>query len=196
MKVIYIILILLNCSCESGSKTRLENKIEKKAVVTGSVLTELRFNKGKEHVVVKNDILKTHFNFKNLKELKCETKFLYNDFENENYFIREYEVKIDDTLLITILQRQTSGQTYDYVYLIKNGSFNIINLYGEMFTQESSLSFDFDTVNAYRISKDTILLQDQPSTWCGLANQMDFFQIVDLKNKEITQFVDYDTIVK
>lgn len=196
MKIAYFIFILLICSCESGQKKESKNETGNKSDISGNLMTELKFRKSKESEIVRNDTLKTHFNFKNLKELKCETKFLDNDYENEKYFIREYEIKISDTLLINILQRQSKGQTYDYVYLIKNRNFNTTNLYGEMFSRKSNLFFDFETVKAYRISKDKLLLQDQPSTWCGLANQMDFFQIVDLKNMEITQFVDYDTIVK
>ena len=196
MKVAILIFILLICSCESGQKTKSKIETEKISKVSGNLNTELKFRNAKESGIVRNDTLKTHFNFKNLKELKCQTKFLDKDYENEKHFIREYEIKISDTLLINILQRQSKGQTFDYVYLIKNRNFNITNLYGEMFSRKSNLFFDFETVKAYRISRDKLLLQDQPSTWCGLANQMDFFQIVDLKNMEITQFVDFDTIVK
>jgi hypothetical protein len=129
--------------------------------------------------------------------LQCKTKFLSeNDFENEESFIREYEIKISDTLLINVLRKQKKGNLYDYVYLYKGKNFNVINYYGEMFTRKSELYFDFESRKAYKISNNKLLLREQPSTWCGLANQMDFFQIVDLKNMEIAQFVDYDTIVK
>lgn len=65
-----------------------------------------------------------------------------------------------------------------------------------MFSRKANFFFDFESRKAYKISIDKLLLREQPSTWCGLANQMDFFQIVDLKNMEISQFTDYDTIIK
>lgn len=196
MKIAYFIFTLLIGSCESGQKAESKNETEKNPQVHGNLMTELKFRNAKEGEIVKHDTLTTHFNYKNLTVLKCETSFLENDYENEDYFIREYEIKISDTLRINSLQRQNKEGIYEYVYLINNDNFSITNLYGEMFSRKSNLYFDFETIKAYQISKDKILLQDQPSTWCGLANQMDFFQIVDLKNRVIIQFVDYDTIVK
>ncbi|HLA55554.1 MAG TPA: hypothetical protein VK623_05620 [Flavobacterium sp.] len=196
MKTIYFFLIVFICSCQKGQVTESKNKTEKSSKESGSLRTELKFRKAKQNEIIRNDTLKSHYNFKNLKELKCETKFLANDYENEKYFIREYEIKISDTLLINVLQKQSKGEVVDYVYLYKEKNFNITNYYGRMFSRKADFFFDFETKKAHLISKDKLLLQDQPSTWCGLANQMDFFQIVDLKNMEIAQFVDYDTIVK
>ena len=195
MKIICLLMLISFFSCKNGETVKSEEKkpIEKS---TKNKLTEIKFRNAKNTEIVRNDTLLNHFNFKNLKELKCETKFLDKDYEDENYFIREYEIKISDTLLISALERQGKSKTIDYVYLYNGKTFNIRNYYGRMFYRESNLFFHFDTRQAYRISKNKLLLREQPATWCGKANQMDFFQIVDLMKMEITQFVDYDTIVK
>jgi hypothetical protein len=160
------------------------------------VQTEIRFRTAKNNEIITNDTLDKPFHLETLKELKCETKFMNNDYENEEYFIREYEIKISDTLIIIGLQKQGKRNKLEYIYFYKGRNFNIRNYYSEMFSRKSELFFDFETRKAYKISNNKILLREQPSTWCGLANQMDFFQIVDLEKMEIAQFVDYDTIVK
>ncbi|MCF6129083.1 hypothetical protein L1S35_05310 [Flavobacterium sp. AS60] len=197
MKIYYFLLFVLIASCQKGQSPELNKEKNLEVNVSGNAKTELRFRNAKQNETVKDDSLTTHFKFDKLKELQCKTKFLSeNDFENEESFIREYEIKISDTLLINVLREQRKGNVYDYVYFYKGKNFNVINYYGKMFSRKSELYFDFESRQAYKISNDKLLLREQPSTWCGLANQMDFFQIVDLKNMEISQFVDYDTIVK
>jgi hypothetical protein len=197
MKISQFLLFVLIASCQKGKSPELNKEMNLEVNVSGNIKTEIRFRNAKQNETVKDDSLTIPFRFNKLKELQCKTKFLSeNDFENEESFIREYEIKISDTLLINVLRKQKKGNLYDYVYLYKGKNFNVINYYGEMFTRKSELYFDFESRKAYKITNNKLLLREQPSTWCGLANQMDFFQIVDLKNMEIAQFVDYDTIVK
>jgi hypothetical protein len=197
MKIYYLLVFILITSCQKGKAPELNTEKNSQVNESGNAKTQLRFRNAKQNEVVKDDSLLAHFSFTNLKELPCETKFLAeNDYENEKVFIREYEIKIADTLLLTVLKKQSKGNVYDYVYLYQGKNFTVINYFGEMFSKKSELNFDFESRKAYKISKDKLLLREQPSTWSGLANQFDFFQVVDLKNMELSQFVDYDTIVK
>jgi hypothetical protein len=191
------ILLVLIASCQKGKVAEL-NKEKKLAVkVSGNAQTELRFRQAKQNEIVREDTLLSHFSFDKLKQLPCDAKFLSeNDFESKECFIREYEIKISDTILINVLKKEGKGNVCDYVYFYNGKHFNIINYFGEMFSRKSDLNFDFESRKAYRISKNKLMLREQPSTWCGLANQFDFFQVVDLKKLEIAQFADYDTIVK
>jgi hypothetical protein len=196
MKTVYLLLFVIAISCQKRHDIEDNKNADLNPKVTENVQTEIRFRTAKNNEIIRNDTLIKHFNFESLEELKCETKFLNKDYENEEYFIREYEIKICDTLFISALQKQSKKNKFEYVYFYKGKNFNITNYYGEMFSRKSELFFDFETRKAYKISNNKILLREQPSTWCGLANQMDFFQIVDLEKMEIAQFVDYDTIIK
>jgi hypothetical protein len=132
-----------------------------------------------------------------MKPIDCKIKFIVkNDFNNEkeNYFIREYEITFLDTLKINILQKQ--NKLPEYIYLYKNKSFKIKYYYGEMYGSNSSIFFSFTNRQCYKISSTKFLMREQPSTWCGLANQFDFFQIFDLQKMEIIQFVDKDEKLK
>jgi len=197
MKFYYLSLVVLIWSCQKVQAPDLNTEDHLNSKVFGNSKTEIRFRNAKQNEMVKKDTLSTHFSYEKLKELKCQTRFLAeNDYENEEYFIREYEIKIVDTLLLNVLQKQSKSNVCDYVYFYKDKHFNVKNYYGGMFSRKANFFFDFENRKAYKISDDKLLLREQPSTWCGLANQMDFFQIVDLKNMEISQFTDYDTIVK
>jgi hypothetical protein len=197
MKINYFLVFALFASCQKEQAPHLNKEKNLEVNVSGNAKTEIRFRNTKQNEIVRDDSLLTHFSFTNLRELPCKTTFLAeNDFENENTFIREYEIMIADTLRLTVLKKQSKGNVYDYLYLYQGKNFTVINYFGEMFSKKSELNFDFESKKAYKISKDKLLLREQPSTWCGLANQFDFFQVVDLKKMELSQFVDYDTIVK
>jgi hypothetical protein len=198
MKPLYLsILIVFTISCQERRDAIVKDNKNVGYEEVRNPETEIKFQNAKKNEIVINDTLLTHFTLKNLQELECKAKFLDKDFENEKSFIREYEIRISDTLLITALQRQGKGRLIDYAYFYKDKNFNkITNYHSEMFPRKANFLFHFDTKQAYRISKDKLLLRDQPSTWCGLANQMDFFQILDLKKMEMIQFVDYDSIVE
>lgn len=120
MKIYYLLLMVLICSCQKGQTPDLDKNDNLDSKVFGNLKTEIRFRNAKQKEVVKKDTLSTHFSFENLKELKCKTKFLAeNDYENGECFIREYEIKILDTLLINVLQKQSKSNFVDYVYFYK-----------------------------------------------------------------------------
>jgi hypothetical protein len=159
----------------------------------GNNETEKRFESLHDGQIIRDDSLRK-IDFLNRKFLKLNSKSTFlseNDFDNgKGIFFREYSIKISDTIEIRVLQKQ--GKISEYVYIYKNKQFKIINYYGEMFSKNSDLFFDFASRKCYQIANNKYLMREQPIRWCGLANQFDFFQIADLDKMEIIQFADYD----
>ena len=199
MKISWLFIIsVILISCQENKKTNLNLKAETKSKIVkaiyGNFETDRRFNYFKKNSITINDSLKDRnfFNQK-IKMIDCKSKFIEdNDFTNDkkDYFIREYEITFFDTLKINVLQRQ--NKISEYIFLYKGKPFKIRNFFGEMFSSNSDLFFNFASRQCYIISNSKFIMREQPMGWCGLANQFDFFQIIDLDKMEIIQFAEKD----
>jgi len=200
MKLIFytFILSIVLCSCEKkiDAEKKIEISKEKKnqwSESFGNEETEKRFNYFHGIQIVREDSLrKLNFLNQKISKLNSNSKpIVENDFDNgKGAFFREFSIKISDTIEIKALQK--SDHITEYIYTYNDKPFNIVNYYGEMFWKNSDISFDFDTRECYRVTTNKYLMREQPTRWCGLANQFDIFQIVDLDKMEMIQFADYD----
>ena len=74
--------------------------------------------------------------------------------------------------------------------------FPVRKLLGEMLERESKINFHYDMGKIYLLTNGNILYVEQPASWCGTANQFDFYQYFDLKKKELIQFVEKDAFIQ
>lgn len=199
--ILYVLIVQLFLISCNHSRTIESNDKESKDTlqkIDGNLQTEKRFNDLKKSLVIEEDSLR-NINFFNqkLKQVKCSGKFLAeNDYDNqtENIFIREYSIMISDSIEIRALQKQS--KIPEYIYTHNNKPFKVRNFYGEMFSSNSDIFFVFDNRRCYEISENKYLMREQPMHWCGLANQFDIFQIVDLEKMEMIQYADRDDKLK
>lgn len=197
----YIICFLLlqfsltSCDGSKEKKSNTEKPREIPHIIDGNIQTEKRFNEFKKILIVEEDSLR-NINFLNqqFREVKCEGNFLAeNDYDDqtENIFIREYSIMISDSVEVRVLQKQS--KIPEYIYTYQNKPFKVKNFYGEMFSRNSDIFFVFDSRKCYKIADNKYLMREQPMRWCGLANQFDIFQIIDLQKMEMIQFADRDS---
>jgi hypothetical protein len=196
--IFYILLILISLvSCEKSKEINLNTGKPRQISrsIIGNPQTKKRFDQLKKALIIEEDSLrKINFLNQRFKEIKCKRKILVeSEYENqiENTFIQEYSIMISDSIEIKVLQKKK--KLTEYIYTYRDKPFKIKNYYGEMFVRDSDIFFAFDTRRYYKITEDKYLMREQPMRWCGLANQFDMFQIIDLNKMEMTQFADRDS---
>lgn len=185
-------------SCEKKPEQSVKQTAKKETTVDeekiyGDPQLNERYNKLQLSEEV-NDSLKGHdfFNhtFKNVS-CKCRIK---KDYDNdiEGFSIRETEILIKDKINLSVLHK--TGEKYIYTYNDK--PFKIKNYFGTLFVSDSDIDYFFENRECYEISETQFLMREQPSRWCGLANQYDMYQIVDLNKMEMVQFAERDDQLK
>lgn len=200
MKHILLVVLAfqLFSSCEKKTATpvkqviKTETKTEKKEIYGNLQLNEDYNLLPKEEMV--NDSLKGHdFLNHNFKEVTCKCSIkrdYYNDIDG--FMIREIEILIDNKIKLSVFYKSNE----DYIYTYNGKPFKIKNYYGTMFHSDSDNNFFFDYRECYLISKNKFIMREQPSDWCGLANQFDIYQMVDLEKMEMIQFAERDDKIK
>lgn len=157
--------------------------------------TYQKFQRFEKELVVEHDSLKENLIPALLTKVDCVVALQPgSDFESrEGFYLKEYVISIGDTLRIDVMERQDTLCRYIYSY--RGTPFRMRNFYGEMYERDAELCFHFDTRECYLISGNSYLMREQPSRWSGLANQYDFYQIIDLQKMEILQFAALDSSI-
>lgn len=196
--LVLVLAFQLFSSCEKKTATPVkqtatsETKTAKEEIYGNLQLNE-DYNLLSKNEVTNDSLKGRDFFNHNFKEVTCKCS-IHRDYYNDidNYMIRETEILIDNKIKISVFYKSKE----DYIYTYNGKPFKIKNYYGTMFHSDSDNNFFFDTRECYMISKTKFLMREQPSDWCGLANQYEIYQMVDLEKMEMIQFAERDDKIK
>jgi hypothetical protein len=192
----FIVVIQVLFSC----KRKIEdNQIDQKDKITTNeeIYGDSELNKiynSLSNVEVINDSLKGNNFFNQILDkvsCKCNIKRDYGN-DIENLMIRETEILIKNKIKLSAFRKNEEK----YIFTYNGTPFKVKNYFDERYNSDSEIHFFFDTRECYEISKNKYLMREQPSSWCGIANQYEFYQIVDLDKMELIQFVERDDRIK
>jgi hypothetical protein len=179
---------------DEGIQNRL-SELKKKNEPSGntSIKTKYLFEKKNLQIIegeLKGNPLKST---KILKKLTYEKESDY--YEDNSIYVQQITLKLTNGTNVEFLENQTKNKFETLIFYNKQ-QLKIEKLYGEMFSKESEIYFHYDTGKMYLLTNGNLLFVEQPAAWCGTANQFDFYQLIDIHNKRVVQFVEKDEFIK
>lgn len=126
-------------------------------------------------------------------ELMIQRSIKDCEFGDEYY--RSWEFIIENGVKIQFIEDSYNTKKH-LLTLVDNDLYSVKKLFGEMFGRKSEIYFHYENGKMYLLTNGNFLYVEQPASWCGLANQFDFYQYFDLKKKELIQFVEKDTFIE
>lgn len=209
-RYISFIVLIFAYSCQNNVKENFDDElILKELVKNDSIINTSKKNDSSDTIKV----LKETISCFSYKEHSINSKVIYDtlktnpieknkiinnlDFQLKTIYCANYYSKtlvINKNMKIEFIENN-DNPNYNSLILINDELFTIKKLLGEMFVKNSEIYFHYDTGEMYEFENGDLLYVDQPGRWCGKANQFDFYQYFDLKNREIIQFVEKDNFI-
>lgn len=126
-------------------------------------------------------------------ELKIQRSL--TDCERENEYYHAWEFRLEDGTQIQFVEDANEPEK-PLLSWVNKELFSVKKMLGGMLKRKSRISFHYDTGKMFLLTNGNLLYKEQPATWCGLANQFDFYQYFDLKTKELVQFAEKDSFIE
>lgn len=190
-QLIFLTVIFLFLSCSKEQKHVAKTLALAENTAYGNIKLKEKFEKYYPNIKTSWDsVSRQTFLKQPLNAVNCKANKRFDDFyDYNNVYYRKKEFTINDTIVVTILEKQDKGS--QYLYLCEGKPFNIINYTdGEFNTPKTDYHFFLEERECWQLSKNKYLMAETPSGWCGTILQFEFYQVFDLDKMEITQFVD------
>jgi len=191
LKPHYFIVFLALASCTQKQEIRIGPETVAQTDITayGNINIKETFEKYYPQVRVTADsITQQDFLSQPLKQVACTIDNSLDDFYDDSFYYRQKAFVINDSLTLTIIEKQDKGSRY--VYLYKGRPFEIINYTNAEVTVEADFHFFLEDRDCWQLGPNKYLLAETPSAWCGTILQFEFYQVVDFDKMQITQFID------
>lgn len=183
---ILISLLILSCTNKSNSVNK-QNEISR--FLGNKSLIEI-YNDSEKYVI--EDSLMSIENTLKIKKAELMNYKLVEDYyEDEKIALKSEKYTLNDSSEIEIIIPNLNWQKS--TYKMNNKPIKIVKrYYGNMLSKNSEIEFDYSSLEIYKLNKYIYILVGQPERWCGLANQFDLYQELNLERNQIRQFTYYD----
>lgn len=178
---------------EEIEEKSIEQKNESPEYIGDSSLCLLFDNKISLHKEISDTLIKRSLNGVKIKSEIKITRTI-NDCEFGPNYIRSCSLEAGNKKIQFIFN--ASGMNQPVLTFVDSQLFKVRKLFGNGFSSESDYSFHYDTGKLFQLVNGNYMFVEQPSSWCGTANQFDFYQVLDVRRKEVIQFVERDEFIE
>jgi hypothetical protein len=186
---ILICLLILSCTNKSNSVNKQSKKNEISGILGNKNLIEI-YSDSEKYVI--EDSLRSIENTLKIKKAELMNYKLVEDYyEDEKIVLKREKYILNDSSEIEIIIPNLNWQKATYKMNHKTIK-TVKRYYGNMLSKNAEIEFYPSSLEIYKLNKYIYILVGQPERWCGLANQFDLYQEINLERNQIRQFTYYD----